>query len=242
MDEVSGAIRFLAAFAAIEKHFEWKLQIGDGRTGFVKMAEQYARQHHTQLDLPALRTFADLRNALVHNDYYGGKPVADPVPEIVDAIERLRDKIIRPPTVLRVLPQRPLVTFQPSDPLQAVLEQVRLLDYSQFPLYENHTYHGLLTTNCVARWLAHRFARDELVEGETVRDAFEFVEPHERAAHLARKATVPQAIKKLSPPADGSLPPVALIVTHSGKPHECPLSIVVAADLPVLVAAMNAGT
>ncbi|MHD0279564.1 hypothetical protein [Rhodococcus aetherivorans] len=109
--------------------------------------------------------------------------------------------------MLRVLPQRPLATFEPADPLQAVLEEVRLHNYSQFPIYEHRTYRGLLTTNCVARWLAHRFARDELVEGETVRDAFGFVEPHERTVHLSRKVTVPQAIKKLSPPADGSLPP-----------------------------------
>ncbi|ANZ24802.1 hypothetical protein A4U64_08930 [Rhodococcus sp. WB1] len=70
----------------------------------------------------------------------------------------------------------------------------------------------------------------------------EFVEPHDRAIHLSPKTTVPQALKKLSPPADGGLPPTALIITHSGKPHESPLSLVVADDLPVLVAAMSAGT
>ena len=242
MDEVSGAIRFLSAFTAIENHLKWKLQTDYGRTGFVKMAEDYARRHHTQLDLPALRTFADLRNALVHHDYYGGRPVADPVPEIVEAIERLRDKIISPPTVLHVLPHRPLASFGPSDPLRAVLEEIRRHDYSQFPIYDDHTYRGLLTTNCIARWLAHRLATDEIVEGETVGAALAFVEPHDRAVHLSRATTVPQAIKKLSPPADGGLPPAALIITHSGKPDQSPLSIVVADDLPVLVAAMAAGT
>ncbi|MFZ2175185.1 MAG: hypothetical protein WAW17_14370 [Rhodococcus sp. (in: high G+C Gram-positive bacteria)] len=48
------------------------------RTGFVRMAEEYARRYRTQLDLPALRTFADLRNALVHHDYYGGRPNETP--------------------------------------------------------------------------------------------------------------------------------------------------------------------
>ncbi|MGX7728650.1 CBS domain-containing protein [Rhodococcus sp. 2H158] len=242
MDEVSGAIRFLAAFTAIENHFTWKLQTGDSRAGFVRMAEEYARRHHTRVDLPALRAFADLRNALVHHDYHGGRPVADPVPEIVEAIERLRDKIISPPTVLHVLPQRPLASFGLDDPLRSVLEEIRRHDYSQFPIYDDRTYRGLLTTNCIARWLAHRLATDEIVEGETVGAALEFVEPHDRAVHLSRKTTVPQAIKKLSPPADGGLPPTALIITHSGKPHESPLSLVVADDLPVLVAAMGAGT
>ncbi|MGU3587147.1 CBS domain-containing protein [Rhodococcus sp. C26F] len=241
MDEVSGAIRFLSAFTAIENHFKWQLQTDEEHMSFVRMAKEYARRHRTQVDLPALRAFADLRNALVHQDYYGGKPVADPVPEVVEAIERLRDRIIDPPKVLQVLPRRAPAVFETGTPLNRVLDEIRRHDYSQFPIYEDDTYLGLLTTNCIARWLAHRLATDEIVEGETVGAALEFAEPHERAAHLPRTITVPQAIKKLSPPAGGQLPPTALIVTHSGSAKERPLMIVVADDLPTLVAAVNAG-
>ena len=62
-----------------------------------------------------------------------------------------------------------------------------------------------------------------------------FKETQDEAVHLSRKTTVPQAIKKLSPASDGSLPPAALIITESGKPHERPLSIVVADDLAHMV-------
>jgi len=50
---------------------------------------------------------------------------------------------------------------------------------------------------------------------------------------------VPQAIKKLSPASDGSLPPAALIITDSGKRRERPLSIVVADDLAILIASIE---
>lgn len=146
MDEVSGAIRFLSASTAIENHFKWQLQTDEEHMSFVRMAKEYARRHRTQVDLPALRAFADLRNALVHQDYYGGKPVADPVPEVVEAIERLRDKIIDPPKVLQVLPRRAPAVFETDTPLNRVLDEIRRHDYSQFPIYEDDTYLGLLTT------------------------------------------------------------------------------------------------
>lgn len=237
MEELTGAIRFLGAFNTIENHFRNRLN--DDTSGFIKMAEKYAKSYHMQLDLPALRTFADLRNALVHQDYYGGKPVAEPVPAIVERIEGLRAKIIKPPTVLYVLPHRPVAYFDPHDPLSSVLEEIRDHDYSQFPIYEKKCYRGLLTTNCIARWLAHRLSTEGLVETEPVNAALEFSEPHDRAVHLSRTTTVPQAIKTLSPPADGRLPPAAVIITETGKPDESPLSVVVAGDLPVLVASMD---
>jgi hypothetical protein len=122
MSELSGAIRFLGAFTAIENHSRWKLH--DQTSGLVKMAETYAKRYGISLDLRALRTFAELRNALVHNDFYDGKPIADPVPEVVERIESLRDKIISPPTVLSVIPHA-VTSFGPDDPLSSVLEEIR---------------------------------------------------------------------------------------------------------------------
>lgn len=237
MSELSGAIRFLAAFTAIENHFKWKLH--DQTSGFVKMAEIYAKRYGTNLDLRALRTFAELRNALVHNDYYGGKPIADPVPEVVERIESLRDKIISPPTVLSVVPHHGVTKFGPDDPLSSVLEEIRNHDYSQFPIYQDDQYLDLLTTNCIARWLANGLSTVGLVETERIRAVLEFKESHDEAVHLSRKTTVSQAIKKLSPAGDGSLPPAALIITESGSRHETPFSIVVADDLAILIASIG---
>jgi hypothetical protein len=167
-----------------------------------------------------------------------GKPIADPVPEVVERIESLRDKIISPPTVLSVVPHA-VISFGPDDPLSSVLEEIRNHNYSQFPIYEDDQFRGLLTTNCIARWLAKGLSTVGLVETERVRAVLKFKEDQDEAVHLSRKTTVPQAIKKLSPASDGSLPPAALIITDSGKRHERPLSIVVADDLAILIASIG---
>jgi hypothetical protein len=141
-----------------------------------------------------------------------------------------------------VLPQRTVAYFDAHDPLSSVLEEIRKNDYSQFPIYEGKSFRGLLTTNCIARWLANGLSTVGLVETEPVHAALALREEHERAVHVPSTMLVPQAIKALSPPVDGSLPPAAVIITEAGKAHERPLRIVVADDLPVLVASMDVAT
>jgi hypothetical protein len=234
----SGASDFLAAFNLIENHFRSRLS--DDYSGFRQLAEKYADKYglRTQ-DMRALRTFADLRNFLVHNEYYNGKPVADPVPGIIAAIQDLRDKILKPPLVLSVLPHRPISQFSPGDPVSAVLDAVRKHDYSQFPIYDGQSYSGLLTTNCIGRWLADRLLTEELAESEPISRVLQFSELHDQAAYLPRSATVAQAIRKLSPPASGGLAPAALLITENGKIDQKLLAIVVADDLTVLFQALD---
>jgi len=185
-------------------------------------------------DRRAIRIFGDLRNVMLHTQYYQGKPIAVPVAGIVTSIEGLRDKILHPATVLGVLPHRPVVRFSPEEPISAVLDEVRKHNYSQFPIYGEHSYCGLLTTNCIGRWLADRLATDELVASESVSAVMKFAEAQDSAALLPRSATVLHAIKKLSAAAHGSVLPAALIITEAGKQTEAPLAIVVSDDLPTL--------
>ena len=233
MDQIDGTSRFLAAYNAIENHF--KSRLGDDVPGFRSLAEKYADKFGMAgEDRRVIRIFGDLRNVMTHTAYYQGKPIAVPVAGIVTSIESLRDKILRPPTVLGVLPHRPVVRFSPEEPISAVLDAVRKHDYSQFPIYEGRDYRGLLTTNCIGRWLADRLATDELAASESVAEVLKFAESQDTAAHLPRSATVLQAINKLSPLAHGTVLPAALIITDAGKQNEAPLAVVVADDLAIL--------
>jgi len=229
---------FLAAFNVIENHFRSRLS--DDNSGFRQLADKYADKFglRTQ-DTRALRMYADLRNFLVHNEYYNGKPVADPVPEIVAAIQDLRDKILKPPRVLSALPHRPISQFSPGDPVSAALNAVRKHDYSQFPIYDGPSYRGVLTTNCIGRWLADRLFTEELAESEPISSVLQFAEPQDYATHLPRNVTVAQAIRELSPPPRGGFPPAALIITENGKTDQKVLAIVVADDLTLLFQALD---
>src|SRR5271166_4441108 len=59
-----------------------------------------------------------------------------------------------------------------------------VLPPAEFPIYGEHSYCGLLTTNCIGRWLADRLASDELAASESVSAVMKFAEAQDSAALL----------------------------------------------------------
>ena len=232
--------RFLAAFNDIESHFRSVLG-ADDHAEFGEMARKYAGSRHLPRDSQdALLAFASLRNAISHGRYFGGRPIAEPVEEVVEQIERLRDRIKAPPTALRVVGTMDVRTAVLDQPINAALEQVRRFDYSQLPVYDDDgSYAGILTTNAIARWLAAQLtATGGLAETQSVRDVLAFAEQHERARHVPKTITAAEAIHELSSGGLAGRPAAALIITHSGSESEKPLAVVVSHDLPALLAAL----
>lgn len=231
--------RFLAAFNEIESHFRTVLKVGD-HVEFAQMAREYAdKKRLPRQQRDTLAAFASLRNAISHGRYYGGRPIAEPVAEVVQQIETLRDQIKAPPTALAILGVMDVCTARLDEPISTALEHVRRFDYSQLPVYDGGTYAGLITTNAIARWLADQMAESGgLAEVEAVRRVLEFAEPHERALHVARSISAAEAVYQLSYGGQAGKPASALIITAAGKITEKPLAVVVAEDLPALTTAL----
>lgn len=241
-DETSSAslgAQFLGTFNEIEGHLRDSLQCGD-HVPFGDMVRTYADQHRLPREhVKALNVFASLRNAISHQNYYGGRPIAEPVAEVVDQIVQLKDQILRPPMALTCLGRREVSVTAPDSPISAVLEVVRRYDYSQVPVYGGDGYTGLLTTNCIARWLADRLERVTLADDEPVEAVMAFAEAHDVARHIRRTTTAAVAIDLLSQPTNKGVRLAALIITDAGRASEKPLAVVVDADLPVLMAALS---
>jgi len=232
--------RFLAAFNEIEDCLRVALE-ADEHVEFAQMARAYADKRRLRLpQRDALLAFASLRNAITHGRYYDGHPIAEPVPEVVDQIEQLRDQIKSPPKALTVLGVMDVCTARPDEPISAVLEYVRRFDYSQLPVYGETGCIGILTTNAIARWLAHQLTINEgFAEEEPVSRVLGFAEPHERALLVPRSITATEAIDRLGHGGKACTPVTALIVTDNGKDTEKPLAVIVADDLPALTEALE---
>ncbi|OUS97331.1 hypothetical protein [Rhodococcus sp. NCIMB 12038] len=240
MGEARNATRFLAAFNDIEDHFRLKLKAGN-HVPFERLLDDYDRRFRLTHQLRhRLSVFAALRNAIAHGRYNEDEdPIADPRDDIVEEIASIRTALVAPRSAYSALPKREVLLFEPASPISEVLRAIRTCDYSQFPIYQNQTYQGLLTTNCIARWLANQLTELELAESEPVEKVLAFAEQQDRAVHLPRDITVPDAIERLGRSGGDSLTVAALILTHSGNPDEKPLSVIVAADLPQLHSAIG---
>jgi CBS domain-containing protein len=231
--------RFMEAFNDIELHFRSALG-AERRVGFAELARTYAvKKKLPSAQLDTLLIFASLRNAIIHNRYYEGKPIAEPVPEIVKEIEQLRGQIMSPPEVLTVLEAMDVCLVRPDDPISAVLEHVRRFDYSQLPIYDDARYIGILTTNAIVRWLAQQLTEDRELSDAPVRHVLGFSERTDRGVLVNRAITAAEAIYALSHGGWGGAPANALIVTENGRETDEPLRVVVTYDLPILTAALR---
>ena len=231
--------RFIEAFNDIELHLRSALG-AERRVGFAELARTYAVQKKIpSAQLDTLLIFASLRNAIIHGRYYEGRPIAEPIREIVEEIEQLRGQIMSPPEVLTVLEAMDVCLVRPDDPISAVLEYVRRFDYSQLPIYDDARYLGILTTNAIGRWLAQQLAENRKLADAPVRHVLGFSETTDRGVLVNRAITAAEAIYTLSHGGRGGTPVNALIVTENGRETDEPLRVVVTYDLPILTAALR---
>jgi CBS domain-containing protein len=229
----------MAAFNDIEDLFRRTLR-ADAHTEFSALTNRYAeRKWLTRDQRDALTAYASLRNAIAHGRYFNGRPIADPVPEVVEGIERLRDLLERPPKALSAVSGQQVKTVHPDDDLQSALSLIGGFDFSQLPVY-GEEYVGLLTTNAIARWLAAQLDENGgLAETTLIRQVLQFVEEQDRGYLAPRTLGASEAIDLLEHGANNASPVAAVIITDTGKAHERPLAVVVRDDLPALYAAVD---
>lgn len=241
MSEATPFEAFMSAFNAVEAHFQRTLypKRESGFPGFRALLNEYQdRGKHAMPRQTAdhLQVLAELRNALAHGQSHNDQRLAEPTATAVAEMRRVRDLLLKPPTVIAVLkPGKPFVAG-PQESVRDVLERMYANDFSQVPVYDGNDYVGLLTTNTVARWVAVQMARnDGLAEDSSVEEALTFGEGPENVRHLRKQTSAPEAVRLFVGAAERGEPLAALILTESGKRMQTPVAMVVPADLPRLV-------
>lgn len=225
------AVAFLAAFNDIEAHLRTRLNAkrSDSFRWMVRIAE---KKHLISTDqAETLDAFAELRNAISHGQYHNLKPIADPRPDTVSTIEKIRDLLIDPPVALDVLPRQKVRSLSLDDPISQALEIVRTTEISQFPVYSGSEYVALLTTNTIARWVAADLRDNARLDASSVREVLDYAESSDTAAFLPRTATAQEVIDVMT----GPELPWSVILTEHGKVHQKPLRIISGRDMRALI-------
>ena len=114
--------------------------------------------------------------------------------------------------------------------MATVLKTIKHRDYSQFPVYEDGRFRGLLTENGITRWLAHHvMTKLSLVELEDVpvKDVLESEERRRNYHFMPRDTRVDDVVAQF---ASGELLE-AVLITATGKPSETLLGIATRWDI-----------
>jgi len=145
--------QFEADYNAVD-HFLRKALGSDKQVPFTHLISEYAKKHAGWCDSELLKTIAEIRNAIVHGKTEAYRYVAIPTPAIAEQLRTYRERLINPARAVPTF-QRTVEAVSIDDTLSRVLKIIDQRDYSQFPVYNEKRFRGLLTENGITRWLAH---------------------------------------------------------------------------------------
>lgn len=233
--QLDPARRFLNAYHAIEAILRKRQGVGN-EVGFARLVKSDKWLDRQQV--ARLLKLTHLRNAIAHTPYNEkDEPYANPREETVQWIEEQVDIIDNPPKVLRALRLVPPKTLVASDRLSVFLELVGdPYNYSQAPYWRDNGDLGLITTNAVGRWLTNQYEASQgyLADDVSVSNVADSgSEPRDTLIIGGKNMRVVDALNIFAGNSR-TVPPVAILVTDSGKEHEKPLGIVTPSDIPAM--------
>lgn len=231
--------RFLAAFNDIESRVR---RDGSRKHSFGELSRAFLARRGLSQHADALSDFTELRNTLAHGRHFRSGLLATPAPEVVAAVERLRDLVVAPPPALDALGVRDVVTCGPRDEIGDVLAVVAELGYSVVPALDGGRVVGAVTSHALARWLADAWTRrGGPQQGVPVAEVMAFARPGELPVVLGTDASVADVVAALGGSVDavsGAPAAAAVLLVPSPPDASAPTSIATPGDLPALTRAL----
>ncbi|MFA1819829.1 CBS domain-containing protein [Virgibacillus oceani] len=221
--------KFLTAFTKIEKQLKSRLDnrrdVGFSRS--VKILQSSNAIVRRYID--DLLSFAELRNAIVHNKIDMAYAIAEPHDSIVERIERIEKELTHPKLVGSMFNKK-VFAFKENDSLVDMLIMFREKDLSKFPIYENNMFKGLLTQKGIAKWLANNATDPQLAKKTSIKEVLPF-EGENNYKFIASKVSVYRAVELFREQVGRGKRLEALLITKTGMPEEKLEGIITAWDI-----------
>ncbi|AYC30857.1 CBS domain-containing protein [Paenisporosarcina cavernae] len=160
---------------------------------FFKLVDRAKRMNSTVARFEDdLREYADLRNAIVHHRTSTEYVIAEPHDSVVEDIERI-DQLLSKPLTVGDFFRRKVTAFQAHDSLEKVLEEIKRHHFTQFPVFEEGEFVGLLTTVGIAFWLAENHHEPFISREIMIREIVKHEKSREISKYVTPDLTVYQA-------------------------------------------------
>lgn len=229
--DMQNSDRFLAAFNRIEAYLK---EEGDASKyeGFSRALNKAVHKNPMIRSYKEdLEKFSDLRNIIIHEGVKPNYVIAEPHIEVVERIEKIADMFESPE---RVIPKfkREVKKVGLYDNIAVPLRLIRN-GYSQFPVYNNGKFMGLLSDKCIAKWLAHFIEEDVLsIYKVNVEEILKYDGSNGRNVKFVdRNTTVYNALSIFSQFRNKNIKVEAILITPNGRVDESPLGIITPMDI-----------
>ncbi|WP_257391369.1 CBS domain-containing protein [Cytobacillus gottheilii] len=221
--------RFEVAYNRIDEVLKKRVNYYDKR--YTVLLRQGAKQHRLiNAYADELEQYGRLRNAIVHEKRELGSYIAEPHPEVVARIEKIADIFTKPNYAMTIATKK-VITFQFDDSITTVIQGINQHNYSQYPVYRNKEFIGLLTAKDIVKWMA-KYAGNHKVDLVDVKviDILKDVKEHPIA--FADKGIDIFEVEEIYEKAHMNKTNLeAVIITENGNKNEWPLGLITAWDL-----------
>jgi predicted transcriptional regulator len=223
--------RFEAAFNRIHEKLKELVKDTHDHTPYGDVLYTARKNHNIiRYNYENLKQFGYLRNAIVHKKIREDFYIAEPHDRVVEEIERISEILLKPPLALTVASQ-PVKSYSPSTSLIEILAMMDEKGYSQFPIYEENVFKGLLTDGGIAKWLSrHLNNKTAYLDGVTAADLIPLEKKHS-VKFLARNSTIYDLEALFEKSFEENKKLKAILITELGSQLQKPIGIVTTWDL-----------
>ncbi|MGX7262501.1 CBS domain-containing protein [Enterococcus crotali] len=222
------AEEFLSSFNRIEKWFREQLD-NPTNMGFSEMVRRLSRKKDSQIPLfqDDLLQMAQLRNAIVHERISTDFVIAEPNDWAVDRMFEIEKALISPEKVLPRFAKK-VTGFDINISIKEILSIVARKQYSQFPIYDDGLFKGLITVRGLGIWLAIESSKGDIhLEGRKASELLASNYKESNYQFVSKETTVFQVEEMFV----SQVKLEAILITKDGNPNGSLLGIIRPRDL-----------
>ncbi len=163
---------FLQTYNDLDKEIRKLLGI-DTYLSHYKVLEKISRRNELiSRNLDELKTYARLRNCIVHDTISGTeKPIAEPLPEIVENYKKILNRLINPLTVYDICTHRSKILLASPNQLAIdVMHAMKQQLISRVPIIKNERVIGVFNGNTLIYYMTN--AENPIIRNNTTINDF----------------------------------------------------------------------
>lgn len=207
-------------------------QLVDGEEDRFSVLLKVGQTRHHLIDryYNDLRQYSKLRNAIVHEKREPGLYIAQPNEEVVEHIEKIAEIFGKPMTGLSIA-SKEVKFFESSQSLLEVLKAIQEHGFSQYPVYEEKNYKGLLKTTHILSWMSDTIQDGQInIANSTVADLIPYMNevPIEFVGKQANIFEVEEIFEKKH---REKIDLEAVIINENGEKNQWPIGLITPWDL-----------
>lgn len=137
----------------------------------LEQAKAQSRINPVSVHWDLLYAARQLRNLLTHQTTTDIPEIAEPSTYLIETLKRIVTQYKSPVSIMEYLKAQKdetIITFKVGESLQRVFTVIKEKHYSQFPVFDDHEYIGLISENGITNWLAEKVSDESMMSEDLV--------------------------------------------------------------------------